>query len=262
MTLKSAERTVSLQKLEAPSKADPGMKQFAAQVNAALQTLAEQHNRNDDQLQQFVRGGASAENNSRIVYRDLEVMMPKDAPWLDITFSGTWANVSSYQPAQYLMKPGGEAEMRGYIEAGGAAQFTVLPSGYAPPNDSVWPITAPDLAPMLISSSGVCAILSGAFGSSYSINSRWIASPIDAETAMPHPFVAGGWPIIVRHGFDKALGCELVAARATTNISGPNGTGQLDWEDIGNGQLRLNGVWGLQWGRRYNMRLRINAEKS
>jgi hypothetical protein len=81
--------------------------------------------------------------------------------------------------------------------------------------------------------------------------------------AAPHQFDEPNWPLRVRHGFDKCNGLVVLGYRLQgqkgNDVGG--GTPHVDWQDLGDGSLRINGVWGLQWSSRYDLKLYLTPEE-
>lgn len=260
--IKAPERKVTVPTIQGLKPA-----QAISALHDSLVSLASASNYHDDTLTKALRGGISSGNNSRLKYVDVNVTMPPEAPWLLATLINSWAPISGRDPCAFLMEPGGRASLR--MEAGGSSATsglaaTTLPEGYRPPTALEW-LTGN--SGMLIDGSNghvnltrSSTAVTVAFGTV-----SWFASP----AAGPHPFSINGatWPMKVRHGLgpkgvDQCLNCDPVACvDVTQNAKMQAPLPQLVWQDVGNGQLRLDGTWGLAWGRKYLVRLRCSSEE-
>jgi hypothetical protein len=260
MTVKAIERKVQMPEVDLSQKKVTS--ETVSQLHETVRALVEAHNYHDDTLNLALRGGISVANNSRQKIVSVTVQMPSDAPWKAMTLAGTWAKSGTLQGAQYLMEPGGRVSTRGCVAGGGAGHVGDLPLGYAPPADTYVPAaaTVDTTGRMLVTGGAIAPVLtlSGVAGI-YSLHASWLASP---NAAAPHPFLAP-WPIIVQHGFNACLGLVVESCREETqNARTTCGAEVVDWDDRGDGTLRIKGVWGLAWGKKYTMRLRLNAEEA
>lgn len=267
MTTRSIERKVIVPRLAVPTGRQVSPE--VSQLHEVLTKLAEAHNHHDDQLNRSMRGGTSSENNALVKYRKLRIAMPSDAPYLPLTLNvadgWAWYGAGFYVP-QYLMEPGGRVTNRGLVTGGvpgyaGAGRIGTLPVGYAPGQEiggqseggngayGIWRVNASGEIYFAFSASGAPYLFLETLS--------WIAP----NAARPHPFTGGTWPVVVQHGLpDACTGLDVVACRYAESPSGTAGAPVVDWEDLGDGRLRLNGVWGLQWGAVYNLTVRLSAE--
>lgn len=260
MTSKFPEQKVRLESVRVGGESPSELKAAVARIAGDLKRLGDAHDKHDDQMSSALRGGLSIENNAKMKLKNVRIELPADAPWLPLTLAGTWAQAVSFQAPEYLMEPGGKVSTRGDVDSGSAGHVADLPEGYGPASDTHFPAGADtDTTSFLLVIPGTPTglYLSGSTGL-YSLSASWLAK----NAAMPHAFAAP-WPVIVDHGLAKCEGlvCEG-CIEETSGVRTTTGVPLIDWEDIGGGQLRLNGVWGLQWGKRYKLRLRLSAEKA
>lgn len=260
MTIKGLETKVQLEKVTLRQGSLDGndLRSAIVKLSSNLEKLASAHNKQDDTLTRALRGGISSANNERVQYKTLDIVLPPDAPWTTpAALEGTWTNTGgTYPPFQYLMEPGGHASMRGRVEgsAGGTKLFG-FSTGYASPYDLRTAIEAGGPGSVIVYQNGDVYPIGG--GPTFDVIAHWIAAP----AAMPHAFPAP-WPIVVNHGWSKCLGLTVESClESTSGVRTLAGAPVADWEDIGSGQLRLNGVWGLQWGKAYRIRVRLSAEE-
>lgn len=265
MTERIQEEKVLLVERKVTSSAPTELQTVLQGLAQDVKRLGDAHDSRDDQLQVMINGGLSSANNDRVKRRSVIIAMPSDAPWTALpAYAGTWANAVSYQPGQYLMKPGGEVETRGVVSGGAAAHVNDVPEAYAPPNDTYFPVAGAGAVQFFVTSTGGLYLMGGAWVGLFSLAGRWIAAPASqsVKVATPHPFPAP-WPIVVNHGWPQCKGLTLENCIEETGgaARGLTGAPIVDWEDIGSGQLRLNAVWGLQWRRRYMLRLLLTREE-
>lgn len=254
MTLR-IERRIPRAEIEVPKAADPEVRLFARRIVEAHNVLLEQHNKRDDDLKELARDAHVAE-------KELTITLPADAPWVNATLVNSWANSGGiYAPLQYLMEPGGHASLRGRVTTGtSGTKAAGLPSGYAPAYDHVFAINNNSAYGLVRVAQNGDVTVTGASATTWDVVASWLAAP-SAGSAAPHRFSASTWPIIVDHGLSQCVSCVVVSAiELTSSARGGAGAPVLDWEDIGSGKLRLNGVWGLQWGRRFRLRVRMAEE--
>jgi hypothetical protein len=227
-------------------------------LHRAVQQLAEAHNHHDDTLNSALRGGMSSLNNNLVKYVDLTVQAPAEAPFVAMTLINSWANVAGYDTTGVLMMPGGLVIARGAVNTGapGDAAFN-LPTGFSPLVSIAYAAG--------MNGAGYVRVQSGTLtpngaASAYALSNSWLAAP----AASPTPFSqngAPGWPLRVQHGFSQCTGLDVVACQELSrNTKGSAPLPTPAWQDVGNGQLRLDGLWGLQWGKKYQVRLRMTAE--
>jgi hypothetical protein len=265
--IKAVERKVVV-----PQLVPSGGRQIApevSQLHQAVMQLAEAHNHHDDQLNRALRGGTSAENNARVKYKKLRIAMPSDAPYLPLTLNSGdgWINYGAgFYDAAYLMEPGGRVTNRGLVaggvpDYGATGRVGTLPIGYAPGHEIGGASEGGNGAYGLwrVNPSGEIFFAFSASGGPYLFlnDLSWIAP----NAARPHAFTGGTWPVVIQHGLpDACTGLDVVACRYADGPSGTAGAPVADWEDLGDGRIRLNGLWGLQWGAVYNVTVRLSAE--
>ncbi len=263
MTSRPVER-----KVQVPTRLPMGMAGLGA-LHQALLSLAEAHNYHDDALNKAFKGGISNANNSLSKLKTVRVQMPADAPFIlfDMNGGSGWVNYGAgFYEAAYLMEPGGHVSMRGLVN-GGTPDYVsdgllgTLPTGYAPGQQIGFASEGGNGAYAIarVSAAGEVIFAYSASGSPYLFLEplHWIAP----NAAPPHPFVGATWPMVIHHGFTKCKGLLVEGCRRSGSApSGTVGAPVADWEDIGGGKLRINGMWGLQWGSAYDVRLRLSAE--
>lgn len=265
MTIKGLETKVQLEKVTLRQGSLDGndLRSAIVKLSSNLEKLASAHNKQDDTLTRALRGGISSANNERVLYKTLDIIMPPDAPWLSpSSLDNSFANVGgTYPPFAYLMEPGGHAQIRGRVDTGTSGTVLKrLPAGYAPPYDMRFAVESSGVHGSVIVNQAGDVIPAGALLTDWHLVAHWIAAPAGGA-AMPHAFPAP-WPIVVNHGWSKCLGLTVESClESTSGVRTLAGAPVADWEDIGSGQLRLNGVWGLQWGKAYRIRVRLSAEE-
>lgn len=230
-------------------------------LHEAVKRIAEAHNHHDDMVNSALRGGVSAENNGLIVFVEVTVQMPAEAPWIPFNLQNSWAAVGGIDTPGYLMEPGGKVWMRGEVSGGTSNTALALKiPGYGPTVKIAYAAGLDVLAEVRIFANGLITPIFASGAPRVSLSHSWIASPASAALAAPHPFPAP-WPIIIQHGLKQCTGLEVLAtSEISQNAKGPAPHGVPAWQDIGNGQLRLDGLWGLQWGKKYLVTMRLSAE--
>jgi hypothetical protein len=266
MTANFTDRRIAVPRLAVPQGADAKLQQFAKTVQDAHASLVEQHNRRDDDLRQALRGGISAANSDNVKYKTLRVAIPEDPPFINLTLVAPWANYGAgFYSAGVLMEPGGHVSTRGLV-TGGVPNYvtglmTTLGAGYAPGQEIGFASEGGNGAYALgrvHTDGGIYFAFSAAVDPYIFLEPfRWVAP----NAARPHPFTGGNWPVVVQHDLDRCTVLDVVGCRPASDVSGTAGAPIVDWEDIGGGKIRINGVWGLQWGTVYNLRLRLSQEE-
>lgn len=208
-------------------------------------------------------GGLSLSKNFNGELRKLDFVMPAEPPFTPfVTNSGgghSWTAASGYSVASSMMLPGGIVVLRGAVL--GVAMIinfgiTTLPEGQTPAGTIDFPVaTGTAAAVVRIAGGGVLTYLWGPTGTpTVSLDTvRFHASP----AGPPSQFTGSNWPILLKHDLGRVaglipLGCALTS-RPASNVG--QGLPYLDWQDVGDGRVRLNGAWGLQWGARYTMQV-------
>lgn len=224
-----------------------------------LKRVGDAHDKHDDTIGSALRGGISSANNKLVLIKLVTVEMPTDAPWVDCALEPPWVNSGgSYPPLQYVIFPSALVMLRGRVEGGVSGTIVSAIDEACTRYDQRFAANSAGLFGNLdvFQSGAIVAVMPGA---TIDLLGSWVAvSPGGRPSLFPAPH----WPVIINHGWEKCLG--LVVEGCFEEISGARasyGAPVADWEDIGSGQLRLNGVWGLSWGRRYTLRLRLSAEK-
>ena len=258
------------------STAPPKKVEAFTDVQSSLEALASAINAHSDELDK-INGGVTLASNTPGIIKVLSFAMPNDPPFTALTVGAGWSAVSSHAP-KFLMTPGGKVITRGALSAGaavapsssagGSSVLGTLPVGYRPLEQSAFAggaslagvetwagIGLKTDGKLFLSSAGsaTCDVVG--------IDSlEWFA----VNAAPPHQFVGSGWPLRVRHGFPKCNVLVPLGFRFQNVSAGQNvgvGAPVVDWQDLGDGSLRINGVWGLQWGQRYEMRLYLSPEE-
>lgn len=224
--------------------------------------------------------GLSFGENFRATVKDVRFTMPSDAPWRTVASSGTiepyfknsWTpeDDATYHAAACCMFPLGIVRLRGVMDAGtiGSAAFT-LPSGWRP-NRKMWFAAgcevegvAPTIGFVVVDTSGNVI---PKYGDNASFALDGIQFQVAGSTVAPPDAFTGSyqgttWPLVVSHGLTRCrsvavVGCAMKDAKLTQS------TGHFwpDWEDKGDGQIRIKSVWGLQWGQTYTLRLLMFQE--
>lgn len=244
-------------------------------IDAALRAVTSVLNSHDEEIGKL-NGGLTLGSNTVGIVKTLSFKMPDDPPWKPVIPSASWSLAPS-EPADYLMEPQGLVRLRGGLvpaagtinpnpAGGGTATLTTMPAGYRPIRSTALPGislagAALQWAVHGITTAGVVNYLAGiAAATAVGFDGmQWYAT----QAAPPHQFDEAGWPLIVKHGFDKPCTGLVVLGFRLQGQTGQNvgaGTPEVDWQDLGDGSLRINGVWGLQWSQRYDLRLYLTPE--
>ncbi len=224
--------------------------------------IIESHNKNADALKDVVSNGIPVANQALQDYRSILVQMPSDAPFVFAENVGGDSLGAGFYDAAYLMEPGGHLTLRGsrLMYNDGDPIFT-LPTGYRPAGDLAFICDSVDGVSFLrVSTAGVVSLLSSTGTTKYAFLEciRFVVP----SAAAPHRFLNSGWPLVLNHGFNKPVtGLHVVGCRAK-NVVGFEAAGApyVDWEDLGDGSLKIHAVWGLQWGKVYDVRVLLSAE--
>lgn len=228
-------------------------------LHQAVVRMAEAHNHHDDMINGALRGGTSASNNSLLKFLELTVQMPAEAPWQAFTPQHSFANQAGYVVAAYVIVPGGQAWMRGVVKGGASTGIIYSNTDLAPVLTSgallSFAAGLDGAAELRIDNFGVIsAVFTGT--PKVTLAHTWLLASGAAPTTFGAP-----WPIVVKHGFSQCAGLSVDACQELSqNAKGAAPLPMPAWQDVGNGQLRLDGLWGLQWGKKYNVRLRMTAE--
>jgi len=253
---------------KAPAPIDP-WKQGGEDINKALQNVTSVLNAHDDELKKLNGGLTLGQNTSGIV-KNLTFKMPDDPPWKTspLTIDG-----DMLAGGEVLMEPGGLVRLRGSMTSNPAgthpagliagSAILTLASGYRPIQATGLPAFALNGAPFaaggvtistagLINNAAACTTI-------YLDGLQWYAT----AAAPPHQFDEAPWPLRVKHDFPRCHGLVVLGYRLQGQAGQNVGAGApvVDWQDLGDGNLRINGVWGLQWGQRYDLRLYLTPEK-
>jgi hypothetical protein len=204
--------------------------------------------------------GLTFTENFQASLKTVRLVMPSEASvWTEIgaadapTFEGAWGNLSaSWTSTAFYIAPGGMVHLKG-VASGGAVPGNVyrLPVGYRPRRTLLADAISNNLQGRFdIQSDGYVRATVG--------NTAWISMDLMSfqatAPAAPKPFASAGWPIIVRHDLPKCVGVMPVACRIVNGaVNEAVGNFYLDWEDKGDGQLKLKAAWGLQWDKVYSL---------
>lgn len=246
-----------------------------ADVEKSFRAVTDVLNQHDEALR-GLNGGIRLGEHTPGIIKLLKLQMPRDPPWKPLVTAGNWDSF-----ADYLMEPGGLVRTRGYftpkvgkiapVVAGtGTSILANLPSGYAPIQETLLPAKSDDSGTWLwaihgVTSAGVLAYRAGtANATRVDVDGlQWYAGATQGVAAPPHQFDETPWPLRVQHGLDQpcagllVLGFRLLGQKSQ-NVGA--GTPMVDWQDLGDGTLRINGVWGLQWGQQYELLVYLTPE--
>lgn len=252
------------------NKVEPRTKELESfgDMTTALEAIASAVNAHSDEIDKL-NGGVTLRDNTPGKLSLLKFQMPTDLPWLTTPISSGAGLDGSIH---VVMEPGGRVRLRGSRtpKVGTIAVPTVLGtliSGYRPPqqrNVQGAAVVGGALSWATINVAGGGAVtFAGAAGAATAVYVDELQWNADVAAA-PHQFVGPGWPLIVRHDLERVrgllvLGCRLVG-QSGQNVG--NGTPFVDWQDLGDGRLRVNGVWGLQWSQRYEMQVYLSPEEA
>lgn len=208
---------------------------------------------------QALQGGLSFPDNHNAQVKTVTVTIP-DPTWTAVTFKNSWVDYNAGNaPVGYRIEPGGRVYIRGTAKSGTTTPGTVLftlPEGYRPAYAT--PLTTSSnsaLASVYVGTNGDVATIFG-------VNAAWVWLDMSFQAvncAAPAPFSGNDWPLVVKTGIKgQAIGVQLLQAQDTgTGTSQSLGAMSLDWENTGNGQIRVRSVYGLQPGRTYKLTLLI-----
>lgn len=224
-------------------------------------------------LNQFIGGTHNALNrqltfsgNFAATVKDVRVTLPAEPPWRAVGASGqpafenSWVNHSAANyAAGFLMMPAGEVWVRGVVNSGSGVPSSIftLPVGYRPSMGTNRAQGSNSAFGMLtVGADGLVTVNAGST-TWFEMDARFFAT----SAALPAAFTGAGWPFLVAHGLPKCTGLQLLACTSKdskrANISGAP---VLDWEDAGDGRVRIKSAWGLQWGQSYTLRLLMLSE--
>ncbi len=212
--------------------------------------------------------GLTFAENFLCTIRTVRLAMPSEAPWVAIgpsDFANSWTNFGSgFRPAAYQIGPAGRVRLRGFVSSGviGSTMFT-LPVGYRPsavepfgcPSNAGAPATVvPGFLEVRTNGTVVPTIGNNTWFSLGGVEFDAVgpAAPPTAFTWTDTPFVAHGLPSVAGV---LPIGCKM--KDATPGQS--NGAFTIDWEDVGDGRIKIKSAWGLQWGQVYFVNLLIFA---
>jgi hypothetical protein len=243
------------------------------EAQTAIADLTSVVNAHADEIDKL-NGGITLAANTPGIIKSLSFLVPADAPWQSFVAGSGW-DVGS-PAAQFLKLPGGQILCRGKftaktvanapsLTAGGTSVMTTLDAGIRPATEMHIPQLSANgggeqWASLGLFVAGQLFLSAAGVGSSTVV---WVdgLSWLAVDAAEPHQFSGGGWPIKVDHGFSKCNGLVVLGYRLQGQGGGCGaGTPHVDWQDLGDGTLRINGVWGLQWGKRYDLRLYLSPE--
>lgn len=256
------------------NKVEPRTKELESfgDMTTALEAIASAVNAHSDEIDKL-NGGVTLRDNTPGKLSLLKFQMPDDAPWrTDVVSSVAGQNGS----ISVLMEPGGRVRLKGSRLAGSGIYAGGIPNGspLGTLNAGYRPISAGFVLPSaaVVGGAGSWGLTSVNTGGVLNYAGPGVGNPVYVDgvtflatvAAAPHQFVGPGWPLIVRHDLERVrgllvLGCRLVG-QSGQNVG--NGTPFVDWQDLGDGRLRVNGVWGLQWSQRYEMQVYLSPEEA
>lgn len=251
-------------------------------VQKALEAIVSALNGQSDEIAKL-NGSVTLASSTPGFIKAISFQMPSAPPYKTLTVESAWVSAASI-----LMSPGGRASLHGLASVdgpiigppttatpsstgAGTALISSLPAGHLPAvgtelrmhravnaaGVNIWGLVGLGSVGLYIADSdgsvGVTAVQFDGI--------EWFAG-LNGVCAAPYQFVGAGWPIMVQHDFPKCrglvvLGCTLVG-QSGANVG--QGTPHVDWQDAGAGRLRINGIWGLQWGSKYQMLLYLSPE--
>lgn len=250
----------------------------ADDLKAALEGLVSVLAGQDDEINKL-NGGLELGVNTVGRIKKVSFLMPASPPYADVTLFGTNFLLTTNGPMQQLMEPGGVVRHRGGVQTNpafiapavgvpSATQFGTAPLGLRPATNLFIPAVAA-LAAGGFSAAGVSITTAGVMAGHTFPAANWNAITFDGSSyhatspVGAFQFSGGGWPLVIDHGFETpckgvvCLGFRAVeAARPDLGI----GTPLLDWQDTGKGSVKVSGVWGLPWGRRFELILYMTPE--
>lgn len=230
-----------------------------------LEKLLEQANQNAKAIEELAdREPLAMERTER---RVLTVQMPQNAPWRALTLeSGPTNTGAPWAVAAVLMEPGGVVRLRGRVDAGAAAPLDIalLPD---PPERQLSHVGDSDDGVTLIRiDDGGMLSMVFCSGTIEVVALDGISYIARGPCSAPYRFTGTGWPMKVKHDLGKVTGLVLDAVRRKGTPSTPvaneaSGAPHVDWEDLGDGQLLIHAIWGLAWGRAYDVRVVLSNEE-
>lgn len=257
---------------KAPTPIDLKEKGAAGSIDEALRNVTSALNSHDDEIKKL-NGGLTLGQNTVGIVKLLSFKMPDDPPWKTSPFALHADMITGSPSAEALMEPGGLVRLRGAAISNPAgthpagliagSPILTMGAGYRPVQTMGLPNFS--LAGAAATPNGVSLNTAGLFNNGLACTTvfldglQWYAT----AAAPPHQFDEPNWPLRVQHGLDRARGLVVMGFRLSGQ-AGQNvgmGTPHVDWQDIGDGALRINGVWGLQWGQKYDLRVYISPEE-
>jgi len=244
--------------IEGPDKEAP---------SPALEKLLDQANANADAIEDLaeLQPGAVQRTERRV----LEVQMPQNAPWRTLTLETGPTNLGApWADAQVLMEPGGLVRLRGRVDANGPAPMDIvqLPAGHEPEKQLAHVGDSTDGISLLRIDAGGMLSLFFCSGTTEYAQLDGITFIARGPCAAPYRFTGTGWPMKVTHDLGTVTGLVLEQARRrgtpTTPVANEAvGAPVVDWEDLGDGQVLIHAIWGLAWGRAYDVRVVLSNEE-
>lgn len=232
-----------------------------------LEKLLEQANQNADAIEQLADRMPEAVRVTE--RRVLTVQMPQNAPWRALTLESGPTNLGApWANAEVLMQPGGLVRLRGRIDANAGAPLDIatLPSDCVPEKQLSHVGDSTDGVSLIRIDDGGIISLFFCSGTTEYVDLDGITFIARGPCAAPYRFTGTGWPMKVKHDLGKVTGLVLDAARRKGTPSTPVaneacGAPYVDWEDLGDGQVLIHAIWGLQWGRLYDVRVVLSNEE-
>jgi hypothetical protein len=225
-------------------------------------------------LNQFIGGTHTAlskqlsfGDNFPATVKEVRVTMPSAPPWREVgttgnpAFENSWVNYdTTYNSAAFLMEPGGFVRIKGFVKNGALSTDIIftLPVGYRPPRNFRFATAqAAGFGMLDVLSTGTVACIVGS-----TVNESIDSASFYATTpANPDAFTSAGWPLMVAHDLTECTGLVVLACtqsglKRAQSIGAP----YVDWEDAGDGRVRIRSVWGLAWGASFTLRLLMLSE--
>lgn len=240
-------------------------KEMPPTVRPAIEKLVQSFNSAQQSTGEALKGGLSTNENTLAWLRTITVAMPS-APFATLALTAPWAAAGggAFTPA-ICMFPGGLVQVRGAIASGtpgtgSGGIFATAPVGFRPGGTVRFAGYggAGALGLFQVDADGSMRFLAGG---GTPIGNLECISYFAEPAAGPNVFSGAGWPVIVRHDFPKCWQAEIAGFSMVGRQQGRGqGAPVLDWHDLGDGSLAIDGIWGLQWNQRYEVSLRLSPE--
>ena len=203
--------------------------------------------------------GLTFKNNFRANIKEVRLSVPVPK-YFEIgaagspAFTNSWVNFGAgHETAAYRIEPSGIVRFKGRIKSGtiNTAAFT-LPAGYRPAQALRFAQSSNGaFGELIVDSNGV---VNPAVGSNAAFNLDGVAfqaiSVASSLEDISDTTNGISWPVFLAHGLPTpCIGLVALSAKVKESPKGKAiGSFSLDWEDVGDGRVKIKHAWGLQPG--------------